>query len=370
MQTHDKISKNIKRLYVHLQLLLNLEGFLKSKEFELFCEENGLEKFRDAVVTSLQQDLGVLLVLKRSLTTSGNMIIDFDNFPEALVKPFLKDFLIEIYEKRNEQFVEIVVSFLSYYSQYNRDFREGKPTPIDDNLMRKIALDLINLREGDDDVRMFFELAGYDLDALLPSLNPEPTELQDEPALKTEENIISDSAVKERSNNRKIFIVHGQDEKIKYEVEEFLISIELEPIILHKQADLGKTIIEKVEYYSDVSFAVILLTKEDVGTKHIQYVPVAKNPTNKAVLAANIRTNRTTLQNLRWRARQNVIFEFGYFIAKLGRDRVAALCEDRIERPSDIDGLLYTPLDQGGKWKKKLAKEINAAGIPINSKFP
>ena len=95
-------------------------------------------------------------------------------------------------------------------------------------------------------------------------------------------SIIKKQSSKEKSlDNRKIFIVHGQDEKIKNEVEEFLISVELEPIILHKQADLGKTIIEKVEFYSDVSFAVILLTKEDVGTKHIQYVPVAKNPTKK-----------------------------------------------------------------------------------------
>ncbi len=182
--------------------------------------------------------------------------------------------------------------------------------------------------------------------------------------------IIKKQSSKEKSlDNRKIFIVHGQDEKIKNEVEEFLISVELEPIILHKQADLGKTIIEKVEFYSDVSFAVILLTKEDVGTKHIQYVPVAKNPTKKAVVAANIRTNNTTLQNLRWRARQNVIFEFGYFIAKLGRDRVAALCEEGIERPSDIDGLLYTPLEQKGEWKKKLAKEIDASGIKIDEKY-
>ncbi len=182
--------------------------------------------------------------------------------------------------------------------------------------------------------------------------------------------VVKKQTSKEKSlDNRNVFIVHGQNEETKNNVEEFLKSLNLEPIILHKQADLGKTIIEKVEYYSDVSFAVILLTKEDVGTKYIQYFPVAKNPTKKAINAANIRTNNATLRNIRWRARQNVIFEFGYFIAKLGRNRVAALCEERIERPSDIDGLLYTPLDQRGEWKKKLAKEIDAAGIHIDEKY-
>jgi predicted nucleotide-binding protein len=183
-------------------------------------------------------------------------------------------------------------------------------------------------------------------------------------------------------DNRKIFIVHGQDEKIKGEVEEFLISIDLEPIILHKQASLGKTIIEKVEHYSDVGFAVILLTKDDFGgvppreedyaslrkltSNSSQQLDTSKNP---QLMSEYVKFIQEILLGLKPRARQNVIFEFGYFIGLLGRGRVAALCEDNIERPSDIDGLLYTPLDQGGEWKKKLAKEIDAAGIKIDEKF-
>jgi len=372
MDTHDKLAGDLNRIYVHLQLL-DLLGFVKSKEFDLFCEEQGLEKFRDTIFTSLYQRYFSPKSVIYLLTTSGKFRIDFSDFPEALVKPFLKDFLVEIYSKKNELFIEIVVSFLTYYSLYNRDFRDGKPTPIDDNIMRKIALDLVDLRDGDDEVRMFFKFAGYDIDALLSFLDPESTEIQDDRILE--------------ANNRKVFIVHGQDEKIKSEVEEFLISIDLDPIILHKQADLGKTIIEKVEYYSDVGFAVIVLTNDDFGG-----VLPSGQATTYDLLLFNCLINPKLLEDIsekereilksqfiKWiekiasllkpRARQNVIFEFGYFIAKLGRGRVAALCESDIERPSDINGLLYTPLDQKGEWKKKLAKEIDASGIKIDEKY-
>lgn len=212
--------------------------------------------------------------------------------------------------------------------------------------------------------------------------------LFDNPSLESRHEVKHKHISKDRiSPNRKIFIVHGQDEKIKSEVEEFLISINLEPIILHKQADLGKTIIEKVEHYSDVGFAVIILTKDDFGgalpsgqatTYDLFLFNCLINPKLLESISAKEREILKS-QFFKWideissllkpRARQNVIFEFGYFIAKLGRGRVAALCESDIERPSDIDGLLYTPLDQKGDWKKKLAREINAAGITIDEKY-
>ncbi len=384
METRNEIERVLKKLYVHLQLL-GLRGFFKSNKFELFCEENGLEKSRDTIVTSLHQEFGIPVPLKHSLTTSGKLVVDFRNFPEALVKPFLKDLLTEIYSSKNIQFVEIVVSFLTYYSQYNRNLNTWEPIPIHDALIRIIALDLVDICDDDEDVRMFLKFAGYDSDAILSILDPEPTEIQDEPVIIPKDN--ADSMVKERPSNRKVFIVHGQDEKIKSEVEEFLISIDLEPIILHKQVSLGKTIIEKVEHYSDVGFAVIILTEDDFGG----VLPSGQATTNDLFLF-NCLINPKLLEGIsdkereilkgqfiKWieeissllkpRARQNVIFEFGYFIAKLGRGRVAALCESDIERPSDIDGLLYTPLDQKGEWKKKIAKEIDAAGIKIDEKF-
>jgi predicted nucleotide-binding protein len=191
-------------------------------------------------------------------------------------------------------------------------------------------------------------------------------------------------------DNRRIFIVHGHNNELKNEVEQFLKELELEPIILHKQADRGKTIIEKVEYYSDVGFAVIILSHDDFGSSTLGYnldflKEIAKHigwfgdPIVEAVHGGNFpgvyhdflpkyQKISKLLDLLRYRARQNVIFEFGYFIAILGRNRVAVLCEEDIERPSDIDGLLYTPIDDKSNWKKKLAKEIDAAGIRINER--
>ena len=119
----------------------------------------------------------------------------------------------------------------------------------------------------------------------------------------------------------------------------------LEPIILHEQASEGKTTIEKFETYAhDVAFAIVLLTPDDVGAA------VGDKP------------------NLRERARQNVIFELGYFIAKLGRSRVCALYNDKVELPSDYRGIVYVELDEKGAWRTKLAQEMVQAKIPIDLK--
>jgi hypothetical protein len=169
-------------------------------------------------------------------------------------------------------------------------------------------------------------------------------------------------------NSNKVFVVHGHNDTIKDAVATYLESLNLEPIILHLQPSLGKTIIEKVEHYSDVGFAVILLTKDDLGCI---LGPLEFIPTQEPV---GIFSKKTVIHAGRpWgkqnpRARQNVIFEFGYFIGRLGRNRVAALCEEGIERPSDIDGLVYISLDNEGLWESALKKEIEAAGIKTGLK--
>lgn len=139
----------------------------------------------------------------------------------------------------------------------------------------------------------------------------------------------------------KVFIVHGHDGDIKQQVATFIEKITGDrPIVLHEKADSGRTVIEKFEgHASEVGFAIILLTADDEG-----------------------RVKGATPLNSR--ARQNVVFEFGYFMAKLGRDRVVALHEAGVELPSDISGLLYKSL--AGNWKFDLAKELMAAGIEID----
>lgn len=142
-------------------------------------------------------------------------------------------------------------------------------------------------------------------------------------------------------NSNKIFIVHGRDDTAKISVESFLKNLGLEPIILHKQANQGQTIIEKIEAHSDVAFAVVLLTPDDEGRLKGE-------------------------EKLEDRARQNVIFELGYFIARLERKNVCGLCTEGFKLPSDYDGVLYIPMDKHDGWHKKLAKEIKASGIEFD----
>jgi hypothetical protein len=143
-------------------------------------------------------------------------------------------------------------------------------------------------------------------------------------------------------DNRKIFLVHGHAEELRQTAAAFLRAIGLDVVILHEQANQGQTIIEKFERHSDVRFAVVLLTPDDVG--------------------ASVRHPEKT----RHRARQNVILELGYFLAKLGRNKVCCLYVDGVELPSDYDGVLYVSYDQDGAWRSKLIKELCAAGIEVD----
>jgi len=140
---------------------------------------------------------------------------------------------------------------------------------------------------------------------------------------------------------RKIFVVHGHDGEAKEAVARFIEKLELEPIILHEQPNQGRTVIEKFEVSStDVAFAVVLLTPDDIGS-------AANSP------------------DLLARARQNVILELGYFLGRLGRTRVCALHKESIELPSDFDGVIYIPFDPAGAWKTKLAQELVEAKLSI-----
>lgn len=140
--------------------------------------------------------------------------------------------------------------------------------------------------------------------------------------------------------SNKIFIVHGHDGEARETVARFIEGIGFEAIILHEQANRGRTVIEKVEAHSDVGFAVVLLTPDDEGcAKGGQPEP---------------------------RARQNVLLELGYFIGRLGRDKVCALKRGELEIPSDFAGVVWEQMDHGNGWKLALVRELKAAGHNID----
>lgn len=140
----------------------------------------------------------------------------------------------------------------------------------------------------------------------------------------------------------KVFIVHGHDDAAKEAVARFVEKIGLEAIILHEQASSGKTIIEKIEEYTNVGFGIVLYTPCDLGASQKE-----KDP-------------------LKPRARQNVVFEHGYLIGKIGRENVCALVKGDIETPTDISGVVYIKMEGEKEWKYKVADEMKESGYNVD----
>ncbi|MGZ8137209.1 MAG: TIR domain-containing protein [Methylococcaceae bacterium] len=213
----------------------------------------------------------------------------------------------------------------------------GESTKLSSRLFRKFSAK----RPGESHEEMFWrqegDIANSFIDSLLVDI------LRDEYLLKSRTTV---STVPEKNNTQNIsnqvFIVHGHDESIKSQTARFIEKLGFEAIILDEQANGGKTVIEKIEANTNVGFAIVLYTPDDSGN--------TKAEANKSVL------------NLR--ARQNVIFEHGYLIAKLSRERVVPLISDKeIELPSDINGMVYI---SDRHWQMDIAREMKNVGYEIN----
>ncbi len=170
-------------------------------------------------------------------------------------------------------------------------------------------------------------------------------ELYDEPsemlqAISGNEGV---SAMPQSIYGTEVFIVHGHDDEAKETVARFVENFGIEATILHEQANRGQTIPEKFEEHaSEAGFAIILLTPDDVGA------------------------SKDKIKNLKPRARQNVVLELGYFWGRLGRGRVCVLHKGGVELPSDMQGLLYVPMNSPDEWQLPLAREMKQAGLPID----
>ncbi|WP_376700720.1 TIR domain-containing protein [Bacillus sp. A1] len=152
---------------------------------------------------------------------------------------------------------------------------------------------------------------------------------------------IAEERVSEKDNT-KVFIVHGHDEAALSKAKSFIRELELQPVVLRDTANEGLTIIEKIEKNADVGYGIVLYTACDVGAK------------------------KGLEDNLNDRARQNVVFEHGYLIGRLGRSRIAALVKGEIETPNDISGVVYIAMDEHDGWKIRIIKELKSAGYNVN----
>ncbi len=166
-------------------------------------------------------------------------------------------------------------------------------------------------------------------------------EITNEGIKKIENDLVGGNMNKNQLGND-IFIVHGRNDGLKETCARFIEKLKLKAIILHEQPNKGRTIIEKFEDYSNVGFAIVLMTADDVGNE------------------------KDNSSNLNPRARQNVIFELGYFIGKIGRETVCALYEEGVEIPSDYQGVTFIKIDNNNNWKLEVAKEIKSSGIDVD----
>lgn len=143
----------------------------------------------------------------------------------------------------------------------------------------------------------------------------------------------------------RVFVVHGQDPSFRREAVETLRSLDVEPVVLAEEDNRGAVLIEKFEGRSDVSAAIVLVSADDEGRRAGE---------KGARLAP--------------RARQNVVWEWGYFVGKLGRGRVVVLLKGDVELPSDLHGIVYVRVDESQEWRRVLARELRRAGVPVNFK--
>jgi len=138
-----------------------------------------------------------------------------------------------------------------------------------------------------------------------------------------------------------VLIVHGSDEEAKKLAAQFVRNLGLNGIILHEMPDMGRLFIESFEEHREIGFALVLLTHDDIGDNSIEKI------------------------ELKPRAHQNVIFELGFLIGKLGWKRVCALYKGKLDLPAKHDGVFYVEMDKGGAWEKTLANDMRDSGLKI-----
>jgi predicted nucleotide-binding protein len=141
------------------------------------------------------------------------------------------------------------------------------------------------------------------------------------------------------AGEKDVFIVHGHQDAVRTQLRDICSGLQLNPIVLVEQNDLGLTIIEKFEYYArNCSFAFVIMTPDD-QTSGVD---------GKEQL----------------RARQNVIMELGWFMAYLGRDRVAILHQGELEIPSDILGVITMRFEQNvNELFTSISTRLKVAGL-------
>ena len=160
--------------------------------------------------------------------------------------------------------------------------------------------------------------------------------------------VFSRSRVKNDSKSKKVedknvFIVYGRDDNLLNEVKVLLLQLGLKPITICNESDKGRSILTKVKECVDKSsYSIVLFTPDDKGS-----------------LA-------TETEKTNFRARENVLIELGYVIAKLGGENVSVLKKGETNIPSDLQGLSLVMREES-KWEYHLVKNMKEVFKDISS---
>jgi len=139
----------------------------------------------------------------------------------------------------------------------------------------------------------------------------------------------------------KVFIAYGKDENAKLKIENFIRKIDFEPVILEDKSFLHKSLFDKLVHHSNVDYCIVIYSPDDIASL---------NSSNEIEL----------------RARQNVVFEHGYFLGKLGIPRVCIIITDTLTNPSDINGIGYIDFKLND-WQNRIIREMKSAGLPVDA---
>lgn len=273
------------------------------------------------------------------------LIIEKANFTNKLLDRI--EIGKEIYDRRITNISELEKAESDYYKwdSYNSEYLQHSFN--NEKNSYKLRYDNVNMKiifSGDNSPNKRLEELKEDIKNKIENLEilVEKVELLKSEVEINSQQANSKPAQKNNLDKKNIFIVHGHNNEILQTVARTIDKLGLNPIILHEQANAGRTIIEKFENHSNVGFAIVLLTDDDEGKSK----------------------NEIELQK---RARQNVVLELGYFIGKLGRSNVLPLYSQGVELPSDINGLLYIPIDKSNSWQFAIVKELKEAGYDIDA---
>ncbi len=162
------------------------------------------------------------------------------------------------------------------------------------------------------------------------------------PQSKRKASVVEATELPRRIMTKRVCVIHGQNDALKNAVVDYLEKLALDPVVLHKQQNNDRNIVEKIESLPEVDFAVVLLTADDFA-----------------------QPGKPAARGGRMQAKRNVLFELGYYVGRLGKSRVCSLYSGHSKPPLDHDGINCLTVSENQVWRRLLGLELSAAGFDI-----